>query len=114
MIGQTLYAKYIKERENAQVLENESGFITYKFINDECFICDVFVDPKARKKGVISELVDALAAIAEQEQATHLSANIYLNDPGANRTLSAALKIGFEVVGAAPGALAIVRKIGGA
>lgn len=42
------YAKYVKERDNAETIEDERGFISYKFENGVCFITDIFVDPNFR------------------------------------------------------------------
>ena len=52
-----LYVDYIKERENADVLYNEKGFMSYKEDFDGIFILDAYTKPEFRKSGVIKELL---------------------------------------------------------
>jgi hypothetical protein len=51
MIKNTLYAKYILEREGLEILEDEFSFITYKIAGPECFIANMFIDQEKRKTG---------------------------------------------------------------
>jgi GNAT superfamily N-acetyltransferase len=59
---QSLYARYIKERENIECLETEDGFCTYAISPDgnELHIHDVYVVPEKRKTGIGSEMVRSL------------------------------------------------------
>lgn len=56
-----LWAEYIKERQGAKIICLEVGFITYRHVEeDSVFICDFFVLPEHRKKGIGNKLVDML------------------------------------------------------
>lgn len=46
------YAKYAKEREGAETIEDEKGFISYKIQDGVCFITDMFVDPDFRNLSI--------------------------------------------------------------
>lgn len=104
-ISETLYAKYIEDRLNAKVLEDDLGFIIYKIAGEECFI----IDMKAGGNG--RQLVDQLSQIAKNKNCKFISANIHLADDGANKTLISSLMVGFEVVRAEVGILSIVLKL---
>lgn len=47
----SLYEKYIKERENLDVINTDRGFIAYKFENENCLINDYYVLPEYRQQG---------------------------------------------------------------
>ena len=58
-----LWKKYIKEREGADIIYNDYGFVTYRNLNDsEIMIIDVFVDKEYRKTGAVQKLYEAAAA----------------------------------------------------
>lgn len=111
MIGQTLYAKYILEREDAKIIENADGFLIYRIVGQEAFIVNLFVDSKSRKKGICEELVSILEKKAIEQRCDHLSGLIQINDPGRNVTMQAALRIGFEIAGVNPQSILIIKKI---
>ncbi len=61
-----LYKNYLKEREGLEVLENELGFCTYKYREDNsCYIQDIYVVPNRRKSGIASQLADTVAKEAK-------------------------------------------------
>lgn len=111
MIKDTMYAKYVKQRKNCEILENEYGFVVYKNTGDECFIDEMFVDESARKNGKGRELINALEQIAKSNYKKVITGNIYLNDPNCNETLISALLVGFKVVRAEHGLILILKEI---
>jgi GNAT superfamily N-acetyltransferase len=59
-----LWAEYIEERENAHVIYNDHGFITYKNESDtEVLICDFYVKPRYRKSGVADDLYKQMLSL---------------------------------------------------
>jgi len=113
MLKDTLYAKYIKERDDREILEDEFGFITYKISGEECYINDMCIDLSERSGSRGRNLIEQLKEIALKLGCTFISANIYLADKGSSNTLFASLKVGFKVVKANHDILFIVKKIGG-
>lgn len=111
MIADTLYAKYINERQEASIVETTCGFATFKIINGECFIIDMFVDESQRKIGHGRELVGAVEELAKESGCINLTANIFLADKNASKTLISALICGFQVVRAEAGVLLIAKKV---
>lgn len=100
MISETLYARYIGEREGSQIIENENGFITYKINGEECFLVDMYVRMEVRRSGEGRKLLNELIKIAKGHECKFISANIYTVDHGATNTLKAALISGFELLSA--------------
>lgn len=111
MIKDTLYAKYIKEREGHEILEDEYGFIAYLISNKECFIANMYVDQGQRGNGNGRDLIHALAEIAKSAGCEFLSATIHMNDKNCSQTLLAALLVGFEAVRAELGTIVIFKNI---
>ena len=58
-----LYAEYIKERENLELIQSEYGFISYRFEKDHLFIANIFVTKDKRKSGEAKKLVEELYTI---------------------------------------------------
>lgn len=112
-ISETLYAKYHAERTGGSLLENEHGFIAYRIAGHECFIVDMFIAPEKRRTPLFKKMMGELEIFAKSSGGTLLTANIFLNDPGASNTLIAALKSGFKVTGTGNGVLLITKDIGG-
>ena len=64
---ESLYAKYIQEREDGLIVENDFGFATYKIISDGVYIQDIYVLPDKRKSGVAKALADQVCLIAKEK-----------------------------------------------
>lgn len=109
MIKNTLYAKYIKEREGAEVIENENGFVTYKIVKNECFLINIFSEK--RQNGCARDLIDLLTQEAIDHKCDCITANVYLSDPNVTITTIFALKLGFKIVTANNNVLLIVKEV---
>lgn len=110
-IKDTLYYKYVSEREGCEFLENSVGFIEYKINGEECFLKNMFIDPSERKTDVVYSMIDGLEKIALENGCKYISANIDLKDKGANRTVRASLKQGFKIERAGNDILLIIKRI---
>jgi hypothetical protein len=111
MIQDSFYADYILEREGSKILENDSGFVTYKINKEECFIVDFFIAKSFRKTGAARTLLTMLEKIAVANQCEILTANIYLNARGSEITLPAAIATGFKVVRSEHNVLLISKEL---
>lgn len=107
----SLYAQYIHEREGLSSLWKSYGFVAYKIVKAECFIADMFVTKEHRRLGQGKALLNNLIEVAQGAGCEIVTANIHLWDPNANKTLAAALSVGFVVSQAAPGTLLVSKKI---
>ena len=98
MIKDTLYYQYIKERMKADVIEADHGFVTFRLLGEECFVCDIYVEENERRKSVCRDLIEGLTAKAKEAGCKYIAGRIYLNDNGKERTLQAAFGIGFKLL----------------
>lgn len=48
---QSLYAKYVEERESGHVLEMPWGFVSYRYEKDHVYLEDLYVLPQFREQG---------------------------------------------------------------
>ena len=107
MISETLYAEYIKERENFDIIENENCFIIYKIKGDSAFISHSFTRKDLRQRGEMASLLAELCILLRMKNVLLLNATIDLRDVNASRTTLAALKCDFEIKAAENGILYI-------
>ena len=113
MIRDTLYAKYMKERQNAEILENENGFIVYGIGGEECFLMEIYIEPSSRGGPTLKRLMDTLSDIAMECGCKSISATIHVVDPHATKTIASAIKIGFEIKVAQNGIIIIAKNLKG-
>lgn len=113
MIKDSLYAKYIEEREGAKIIENDYGYLTYKLRSPECFLANIFVLPEYREEGIGGVLLSALEKEAKINACHVITANIDLKSKLATGTLIAAVKAGFQVISANNDILLIAKEIKG-
>jgi GNAT superfamily N-acetyltransferase len=114
LIRNTLFAKYLKEKDGIETLENEFGFIGYKITGEECYITQMFTEPSVRGSGKGRELLSALEHLSKSAGCKFIATNIWYADAGASNTMGASLKAGFKLrFGDARGIL-ITKEIEGA
>jgi hypothetical protein len=104
-----MFEKYMKERQNAECIKNEKGFLFYRIQNDECYIVDIFIEESFRKTSASSEIIGELESRVQGSK--YISGNVYLSDPGCHRTLKAAFKQGFKIHSANNNILLIVKEL---
>lgn len=110
-LSNTLYAKYVLERENAQILENDVGFIKYVITGKECFLADMFIESTKRSTSLCRNMFAELSKIASDARCEVITANIHLNDKGHVKTLQAAFKLGFKIARAQNDILLIIKEL---
>lgn len=109
----SLYAKYVEERQGMSTIWRPHGFVTYRIFDVECFIQDMFIEQTHRLKNKGRELLNDLAELAKKNGCETITANIHLADPNANHTLKAILACGFAVKDCGNRVLVIVKDIKG-
>lgn len=69
----SMYAKYLKERTDDGILENQAGFATYRILNGKSlYIVDIYILPEFRKSGEASRMADLLADIGRVAGCTEM------------------------------------------
>lgn len=108
-----LYHEYIKEREGSSLVSNAHGFATYKCSGEECYIIDLFVKKESRGTPALFNLIQELKTIAVVNGCSHLSGVLRAGDPGINRTMKAALKLGFNILAINNNGVVITKELKG-
>ena len=94
----SLYAKYLKEREGFEVLEDGLGFATYKIVGEECYIRDIYVDSDFRKDGVASGYCDQISMIAKEAGCKNLTTTAYTRAFGSTTSTEVIIRYGFRIL----------------
>ncbi len=94
----SLYGDYVLEREGKGIVEKSYGFATYKIRGDECYICDIYIKPDYRKKGVGSHIANEIAEIAKENKCKYLTGTVCPSLNGATQSLIAQLNYGFKIL----------------
>lgn len=62
----SLYAEYLAERTNKEIVESNQGFATYSFTEQGVYIEDIYVKPEYRKSGIAAEMANQIVGIAKE------------------------------------------------
>lgn len=63
----SMYKEYIKEREDADLVHDEKGFATFKYMDDNSvYIIDIYVRKEYRKEGIASKYADMIVEQAKE------------------------------------------------
>lgn len=94
----SLYAMYIKEREDKDIIESDKGFATYKiFDNGECYLQDIFVLPNFRKDGLATQMANEVVDIAKEHGCHTLIGSVCTDTNYSTRNLQVFLAYGMQV-----------------
>jgi hypothetical protein len=84
----SLYSEYVKERENFDTVESESGFATYQiYDNGECYIKDIFVTKEARNTKLSYEMEEQINNIAKLKNCHTLIGSVCLDGFNSSKSL---------------------------
>lgn len=107
----SLYASYIKERLNKEIIETDKGFVTYYFINDGCYIEELYVLPEFRRSKEAFKFGDMVTEIAKQKNCNKLYGSVVPSTSGSTDTLMGLLKYGFKLDSTAINFIVVVKEI---
>jgi GNAT superfamily N-acetyltransferase len=98
MSEKSLYAKYLEERQDAEVFEDKKGFVTFKKENDYIYLIDMYILPEYRESGICKTYVNKLEELAKDLKLNKIVTSLYPKIKNSNRNLNIILKCGFEVI----------------
>jgi ribosomal protein S18 acetylase RimI-like enzyme len=94
----SLFADYIKEREDKEIIESDKGFATFKiFDNGECYLQDIYVIPKYRETKIATEMADKVFAIAKERGCKLLVGSVCTEDKNATKNMKVFLAYGMQI-----------------
>lgn len=95
----TLYADYLREHGVTEILEVDSGFATYRYINDgrTVYIVDIYVVPECRKSGIAAALADTIALEAKERGCTEMLGSVVPSSRGTANSIRVLLSYGMTL-----------------
>lgn len=94
----SLYAEYIQEREEKEIIESDKGFATFKtFDNGECYLQDLYVIPSERQTGLATQMTDKIVDIARERGCKLLVGSVCVDDKYATRNMKVFLSYGMQI-----------------
>lgn len=93
----SLYAQYILEREDFEIIESEKGFATFQIKDGLCYIRDIFVKRELRDKRVAADMADQITLIAKERGCVELIGSVCPEARGATSSLKVLLAYGFKL-----------------
>ncbi len=93
----SLFSEYIKERGGKEIVESDKGFATYYYVNDGCYIEDIYVKEEFRKSGEASRLANEISEIAKSKGYKMLYGTVCPSANGSTSSLKVLLAYGFSL-----------------
>ncbi len=112
-----MYARYLKERENKEMLQTERGFAIYGY---DCvpgvpfkhvYLQDVYVLPDSRKQGVGSKISDLVAAEAKSKGYGIMISSLDCRAKNPDVSLKALQAYGMKLYAANDNAIYMVKEL---
>jgi predicted GNAT family acetyltransferase len=92
-----MFASYMNERENVELVETDKGFATYVVTGTECYIRDIYVKPEFRKSGVAASIADLIAIRAKTVGCKMLTGSVCPTTRGADASLKVLIGYGMRL-----------------
>ncbi len=94
------YADYLRERTTDAIIEDDTGFATYRFTEDGrgVYLVDIYVVPEYRKKGVATEMANRIAKEAKNAGCTCIIGSVVPSNKGSTASLDVLRAYGMELV----------------
>ncbi len=90
----SLYAQYILEHRGDEIIENEYGFATYRYLNnDTVYIVDIYIVPEYRKSNKASVIADEVVRAAKLRGCVKLLGTV--TPTAKNSTVSLKVLLGY-------------------
>lgn len=107
----SLFAQYIKERENKEIVESEEGFATYFYLNDGVYIENIYVREDSRNKGTASKFADCIAQVAKSKGFSKMYGSVIPTTNNSTDSLKVLLSYGFRLDSAVNNAIIMVKDL---
>lgn len=92
----SLYASYVYERSGKSIIETDKGFATFYYINEFCYIEDIFVKREYRMTGIARDMADQIAQRAKDNGYKKLLGSIDLQAKNCSESLKSLIAYGFK------------------
>ena len=97
----SLYGDYIKEHRDDEIIEDERGFATYRFIHNEggiaVYIVDIYVRPELRKHNIAIAMADEICRAGKKIGCKELIGTVAPKAKNATDSLKVLLAYGMKL-----------------
>ncbi len=95
----SLYAEYLKEKSNDEIIENERGFASYRYLNEgkSVYIVDIYIVLNARKTGAASAMADLIVNEAKKKGCIELLGTVVPSSKNSTDSLKVLLGYGMSL-----------------
>jgi hypothetical protein len=98
----SLYAEYLEEKTNDQIIETDEGFITYRIIADSIYIIDIYIKPEFRNKHNATKLAQMVidkyvTKVNEQRAITKLIGSVIPSSKNSTESMKVLLAYGMTL-----------------
>jgi GNAT superfamily N-acetyltransferase len=106
-----MYAAYLKERENRDILETPYGFAIVQEMSDCLYLQDIYVLPEFRKQGKGREMLLIVEDAARSMGFKKVIGSCCPNTAGADTSLRVILACGFKLLSCSENIIYLVKEL---
>jgi ribosomal protein S18 acetylase RimI-like enzyme len=106
-----LYAEYLMERENMNLLWDSKGFVVYECREDYIYIKDIYVDPSFRNCGIARTLADRVIELTKEKGCKNLIGSICPKANGSTESLKVLLAYGMKLLRSTEDLIYFIKEI---
>jgi GNAT superfamily N-acetyltransferase len=108
-----MYAQYLKERTNDEIIETTQGFVSYRFLDNgkTLYIVDIYILPDYRLTKAGTAIADRVVDIARAKGCVELIGTICPGAKHSTESLKALLAYGMTLKSAANDVIIMTKEI---
>jgi len=107
----SLYAQYVKERTDRQIIEDSRGFATFVVQQDYVYIEDIYVLPEYRNSKVGQQYEQQIAEYAKSLGLNKLVGSVCITAKNASESAAVLLHIGYKITYVADNMIYFTKKL---
>lgn len=98
-----MYSAYLRERENKDILETDTGFAVYGYNCvpgvdfPHCYLADIYVKPEFRQTGAARKMADQIASQAKAAGFKTMLGSVDANAQGKHESLLVLIAYGMKL-----------------
>jgi ribosomal protein S18 acetylase RimI-like enzyme len=95
----SLYADYLKERTDDQIVETDYGFATYRFLDEkQVYIVDIYIVPEKRRHYLASAIADIIVERAKAKGCVEVFGSVVPSAKNSDVSMKALLGYGMKPI----------------
>lgn len=107
----SLYSDYIKEHEDREAIETDSGFVFFKIAGKECYIQEIYIIPEKRRLNIASDLANKVTIIAKERGCEYLVGSVVPTANKSTESTKTLLTYGFKLLRSEPNLIWFIKKV---